>query len=65
MNKTIKDKIDEAYDAAWTAFMKSLTDNGVKFDDADSAVYVDDPETKTTWFFDIKLDKCDEYGGEA
>lgn len=63
MNKTIKDKIDEAYSAAWTALMKSLTDNGVKFDDVVDAVYIDDPETKTIWFFDLKLDKCAEYGG--
>lgn len=66
MNKTIKDKIDEAYSAGWTAIMKSLTDNGVEFDDTGSAVYVDDAKTKTTWFFDLKLDKCGAYaGGEA
>lgn len=62
MNKTIKDKINEAYAAARTSFMKSLTDNGVKFDDADYVIYVDNPETKTTWVFDLK---CDEYDGEA
>ena len=65
MDKTIKDKIYEAYSAAWDALKKSLTDNGVKFDDADSAFYVNDPETKTTWFFDIKLDTCEAYYGDA
>jgi len=62
--KTLKDKLDEAYDAAWTALMKSLTDNDVMFEDSDAACYVDDAGTKTTWALNVTLEKCPEYGGD-
>ena len=63
--KTIKEKLDEAYSAAWEALMKSLTDNGVMFEDADSGCYIDDPVQKKTYMMDVKLVQVDEYGGEV
>lgn len=62
--KTIKEKIDEACGAAWAALMKSLSDNGVKFDDCDSACYVDDAEQRKTYAINVSLTECDEYGGD-
>ena len=63
--KTMKEKLDEAIGAAWTALMKSLTENGVEFEDSDSGCYVDDAAEKKTYVMDITLVQCDEYGGEA
>ena len=62
--KTIKEVLDEAYSNAWTALMKTLSDNGVKFDDSDTSLYVDDSEEKKTYCFNISMNECDEYGGE-
>jgi hypothetical protein len=62
--KTIKEVLDEAYSNAWTALMKTLSDNGVKFDDSDAGVYVDDSEEKKTYCLDISMNECDEYGGD-
>jgi hypothetical protein len=63
--KTMKEKLDEAIGAAWAALMKSLTENGVEFEDSDSGCYVDDAAEKKTYVMDITLVQCDEYGGEA
>jgi hypothetical protein len=62
--KTIKDILDEACANAWTALMKTLSDNGIEFDDCDAGVYVDDSEEKKTYCLDISMNECDEYGGE-
>ena len=61
---TIKEKIDKAYSAAWSALMNSLTESGVKFDDSDSCLWVDDTEEKKTYSFQIQMEECPEYGGE-
>jgi hypothetical protein len=63
--KTMKEKLDEAVGAAWAALMKSLTDNGVAFEDSDSGCYVDDTVEKKTYVMDIKLVQCNEYEGES
>jgi hypothetical protein len=62
--KTIKEVLDEAYSNAWDALMKTLSDNGVKFDDCDNDVYVDDTEEKKTYCMNISMNECDEYDGE-
>lgn len=62
--KTIKEVLDEAYSNARTALMKTLTDNGVKFDDTDDTLYIDDSEEKKTYYMNVTLEECDEYGGE-
>jgi hypothetical protein len=62
--KTIKEVLDEAYSNAWTVLMKTLTDNGVKFDDCDATLYVDNPEEKKTYYMNVTLEECDEYGGD-
>ena len=62
--KTMKEKLDEAVGAAWAALMKSLTDNGVAFDDCDPGCYVDDADAKKTYVMNITLSECDEFGGE-
>ena len=62
--KTIKDVLDEAYSNAWTTLMKTLTDNGVKFDDCDCAIYIDDSKEKKTYCMNLTLEECNEYGGE-
>lgn len=63
--KTIKDVLDEAYSNAWEALMKTLTDNGVKFDeDCTSTLYIDNPEEKKTYYMSVTLEECAEYGGD-
>ena len=62
--KTIKEVLDEAYSNAWTALMNTLTDNGVKFEDSDTTLYVDDHEEKKTYYMNITLEECAEYCGE-
>lgn len=62
--KTMQEKLDEAVGAAWAALMKSLTDNGVMFEDSDSGCYVDDTDEKKTYTVNITLSECEKYGGE-
>ena len=63
--KTTKEILDEAYSAAWTAFSNTLTANGIKYDDGDNCgAWIDDQANKETWNFNIKLEKCPEYGGD-
>lgn len=64
MKKTIQEILDEAYSKAYEAIYKTLDDNGVKYDNNCDSLYVDDVENKETYYFDITLNKCDEYGGE-
>ena len=62
---SVKDKMDEAISAAYTALYAKLTELGVQFDDCDTATYVDDKENRITYFItEMKVEKCDEYGGE-
>jgi hypothetical protein len=62
--KTIKEVLDEAYSNAWEAVMKTLTDNGVKFDDCDNTIFVDDTEQKKSYYYSVTLEECAEYGGD-
>lgn len=64
MEKTIQEILDEACSKAYDAIYKTLNDNGVKYDDNCDTLYVDDVKNKETYFFNVSVEKCDEYGGE-
>lgn len=62
--KTIKEVLDEAFDKAWETLMNTLTENGVKFDDSDVCLWVDDTEAKKTYSIDITMNEAEEYEGD-
>lgn len=61
-----KEKIQEAIDAAYTAFFAKLNELGVNYDDCDTATYFDDAEEKKTYYVrNVVIEECPEYGGDA
>lgn len=61
-----KEKIQEAIDAAYTAFFAKLRELGVDCDDCDTATYFDDAEEKKTYYVgNVTIEEFPEYGGDA
>jgi hypothetical protein len=62
--KTVKEVLNEACSNGWKAISKTLSNNGVEFDDCDDGIYVDDHEQKKTYNINVTIKECFEYGGD-
>lgn len=62
--KSINDILEDIQLEASELICQNLKKKGIKYDNNAGTIYVDDTVEKKTYYFDVRLEECDEYGGE-